>query len=230
MSERETAAGELAHEPAGIPERWGSAFRAGRDDAAYQSGRAREFVRQLADLADLYAKRARALDHKAAELWRGNRWIDEQRAHWQQAAEAAEKVVAEQAAWIQELERAKEWLEQQRGGWQRTAEARERELAGEVRRLAEVNQRVEELGVSISELKQDVARREKQRQETEASLAQLREQLRVLEHDLLAQQRRGEELSVRLQGARESCASWKRQFWFRALRRVRLLRDLNFET
>ena len=80
--------------------------------------------------AQLLAEAAEAVLEQrewAAELDRGQSWLEDQAQRWQELAEERERTVQEQQAWIGELEQGKAWLEAQAREQQAWLEAQARE-------------------------------------------------------------------------------------------------------
>ncbi len=65
------------------------------------------------------------LRHWAAELQRGNVWLEGQQASWRSVVGTQHTLIRELKSWIEELETGKTWLEEQRGNWERIAQERE---------------------------------------------------------------------------------------------------------
>ncbi len=93
---------------------FGSACRRERDDPAYQASRQRLLCAFALRLAKAYSDQLRETQRRAAEVWRGSRWLDEQ--------------LSQQKQWNQQLEEGKAWLTEQWQNWMRVAQEREQFL------------------------------------------------------------------------------------------------------
>jgi len=111
-----------------LPDQLGSAYRAGREDPAYQSSRLRMLADFAARMAAAHAGALREAERRAAEVWRGHTWLEEQRENWMRIAEERERIINELRDWIQQLEATRKQLEEQWNHWMAVAEQRENRI------------------------------------------------------------------------------------------------------
>ena len=82
----------------------GSAFRRGRDDAAYQADRLGKLLDFSAWLIDVYSRQLHLEQRRGRQVWQGKLWNEQRADALDQAVAEVNKVAEERAGWISKLE------------------------------------------------------------------------------------------------------------------------------
>lgn len=117
---------------------FGSPFRAGRGDPAYQADRLGALYAFTSRLLDTYARQLQAEQRRGRKLWNAKNWHEQQTARLEASLREAVDVIEGRSQRIEEHERAQaEWiakLEEAKAYWNRRAEDFEQRLAVEAAR------------------------------------------------------------------------------------------------
>ncbi|MBN1489740.1 MAG: hypothetical protein JXA69_07470 [Phycisphaerae bacterium] len=117
---------------------FGSPFRAGREDPAYQADRLGALYAFTSRLLETYARQLQAEQRRGRKLWDAKKWHEQQTARLEEALREAVNAIEERPKEIEEHERAQaEWiakLEEAKAYWIQRAEDLEQKLATETTR------------------------------------------------------------------------------------------------